>query len=84
MQANEQHLTKTKAIITLNELKSNVELYKKNIKGRAGLIRDIKRAVEFITRHMIDDRTNSLIVREKKRDFDKFRKSAYVKENQGR
>ena len=76
-------MTRKEATAILVELKLDTVLFKKNLKGRAGLLREIKKAIRFINDYMVEDSTNALIVRDKKRKFDKLQESAYIKENQG-
>jgi len=65
-------LTSKEAIGELLELKQTIELFKKNIKGRAALLRSIKTSVTFITAHKTEESLNALLVRERKDEFDVF------------
>jgi len=63
-------LTRKEAISELLQLKQDVELFKKNIKGRATLVRSIKQSIEFISRHKTESSLNMLMVKERKSEFD--------------
>jgi len=63
-------LTRKEATNELLQLKQDVELFKKNVKGRATLLRSIKQSIEFISRHKTEDSLNVLMVKERKSEFD--------------
>lgn len=65
-------LSRKEAISELLKLKQDIELFKKNIKGRAGLVREIKLSIEFINRHRTEETLNALLVEERKKEFDSF------------
>lgn len=70
-----QTLTREQANAELYNLKQSILSYPSNTKGRAELLSDIKRAYRFLNTYRCEETLNSLMVREKQRDFDKFIKA---------
>lgn len=65
-------LSRKEAISELLKLKQDIELFKKNIKGRASLLREIKLSVDFINKHRTEETLNALLLEERKNEFDSF------------
>ena len=76
-----QTMTLEQANKELQDLKDSIACYPVNTKGRAGLLRDVQRAMAFLNTYKCEGTLNSLMVRERQRDYEGFMKSANNKEN---
>lgn len=65
-------LSRKEAISELLKLKQDIELFKKNIKGKASLLRSIKLSVDFINKHRTEETLNALMIKERRSEFGIF------------